>query len=45
MKQAGGLHGVFSWAYLIDNSEVEGGKNEKMVMWYEEGLKRSPSVG
>lgn len=32
---------------LLDNTEVEGGekKNEKMVMWYEEGEKRSRSEG
>lgn len=35
---------------LLDNTEVEGGvgggeKNEKMMMWYEEGEKRSRSEG
>lgn len=41
----GGLHGVL-FLGLLDNSEVEEEKkNEKMVMWYEEGEKRSRSEG
>lgn len=44
MRRAAGLHGGFVGACLIDNGEVEGG-DEKMVMWYEEGLKRSRSEG
>lgn len=39
----GELHGVFQG--LLDNSELEVKKNEKMVMWYEEGEKRSRSEG